>query len=97
LDAVKKEHEPRERLTDLVAATLADLARLSGAEERYQAATRLVEQLADAITLTGKVRAQAVVELRDERHRSQALLGERLGLSKARALDIVRATPTRAE
>jgi DNA uptake protein ComE-like DNA-binding protein len=63
---------------------------MSGAEERYRTATRLVDQLADAISAVGKVRAKAVVTLRDEQNLSLAQLGDRLGLSKARAADIVR-------
>jgi 8-oxo-dGTP diphosphatase len=61
-----------------------------GAEERYRAASWLVDHLADAISAAGKLRAQAVVALRDEENLSLAQLGERLGLSKARAADIVR-------
>jgi prolyl-tRNA editing enzyme YbaK/EbsC (Cys-tRNA(Pro) deacylase) len=93
---VNSRPEAREPLTNLIAATLADLSRLSGAEERYREATWLVDQLADAISAAGKVRAQAVVVLRDEQHLSLAQLGERLGLSKARAADIVR-DATRAQ
>jgi Sigma-70, region 4 len=37
----------------------------------------------------GKLRARAVIEFRDEENLSLAQLGERLGLSKARAVDIV--------
>jgi 8-oxo-dGTP diphosphatase len=80
----------RKRLSDAIAAALADLERISGAEERYRAASWLVDQLADAISAAGKLRAQAVVALRDEENLSLAQLGERLGLSKARAADIVR-------
>jgi hypothetical protein len=93
---VKTGRGTRGRFTDLIAATLDDVARVAGAEERYQAATLLVDQLADAIRAAGKVRAQAVVALRDEEHLSLAQLGERLGLSKARAADIVR-DATRAQ
>ncbi len=98
MGTVNTGHDAREPLTDVIAAALADLARLAGAEERYRAATRLVDQLADAISAAGKVRAQALVALRDEQHLSLAQLGERLGLSKARAADIVRdATRGRGE
>lgn len=55
-----------------------------------------MDQLDDAIGAAGKVRAQAVVALREERHLSLAQLGERLGLFKARAADIVR-DATRAQ
>lgn len=80
----------RKRLSDAIAAALADLERLPGAEERYRAASWLVEQLGEAISSVGKLRAQAVVALRDEENLSLAQLGERLGLSKARTADIVR-------
>jgi DNA uptake protein ComE-like DNA-binding protein len=87
---VNSGHDTTERLTDFIAAALTDLAQMSGAEERYRTATRLVDQLADAISAVGKVRAKAVVTLRDEQNLSLAQLGDRLGLSKARAADIVR-------
>jgi hypothetical protein len=80
----------RKRLSDAIAAALADLERLPGAEERYRAASWLVDQLGEAISSVGKLRAQAVVALRDEENLSLAQLGERLGLSKARTADIVR-------
>jgi crotonobetainyl-CoA:carnitine CoA-transferase CaiB-like acyl-CoA transferase len=80
----------RERLSDAIAATRDDLARLSGAEDRYRAATRLVDQLAEAISAAGNMRAQAVLAVRDEENLSLAQLGEPLGISKARAADIVR-------
>jgi Sigma-70, region 4 len=90
MGAVNREGDTSERLTDAIAAVLADLERLLGAEERYQATTWLVDQLADAMAAAGKLRAQAVIELRDEENLSLAQLGKRLGLSKARAADIVR-------
>jgi 8-oxo-dGTP diphosphatase len=90
ISAVTRGDATRKRLSDTIAAALADLERLSDAEERYRAASWLVDHLADAISAAGKLRAQAVVALRDEENLSLALLGERLGLSKARAADIVR-------
>jgi DNA-binding transcriptional regulator YiaG len=80
----------RKRLSDAIAAVVADLERLPGAEERYRAASWLVDLLGEAISSVGKLRAQAVVALRDEENLSLAQLGERLGLSKARTADIVR-------
>src|SRR5580698_9803161 len=85
----------RSRLTEAIAAALADLEQVVGAEERYREATWLVDQLAESITAAGKLRGRAAVALRDEENLSLAQLGERLGLSKARAADIVRDT-TRA-
>jgi hypothetical protein len=90
MGAVNRKGDTSERLTDAIAAALADLERLLGAEERYQATTWLVDQLADAMAAAGKLRAQALIELRDEENLSLAQLGKRLGLSKARAADIVR-------
>src|SRR5262249_36097622 len=78
---VRSGHGTTERLSDLIAGALADLARLPGAEERYRGATSLVDQLSHAISAAGKVRAQAVLALRDEEKLSLARLGERLGLS----------------
>jgi DNA-directed RNA polymerase specialized sigma subunit len=88
--AVNSKGDTSERLTDAIAAALADLERLLGAEERYQATTWLVDQLADAMAAASKLRAQALIELRYEENLSLAQLGKRLGLSKARAADIVR-------
>jgi 8-oxo-dGTP diphosphatase len=80
----------RKQLSAAIAAALDDLEQLPGAEERYRAASWLVDRLADAISAAGKLRAQAVVALRDEENLSLSQLGERLGLSKARTADIVR-------
>jgi NADH pyrophosphatase NudC (nudix superfamily) len=80
----------RKRLSAAIAAALDDLEQLPGAEDRYRAASWLVDHLADAISAAGKLRAQAVVALRDEQNLSLSQLGERLGLSKARTADIVR-------
>jgi len=82
----------RRQLTDAISAALADLERVASPEERYQGASWLVDQLADGITAAGKLRGRAAVALRDEENLSLAQLGERLGLSKARAADIVRDT-----
>ena len=87
---MSREDATRNRLSSAIAAALADLERLSGPEERYRAASWLVDQLADAISAAGKLRARAAVALRDEENLSLAQLGERLGLSKARAADMVR-------
>jgi 8-oxo-dGTP pyrophosphatase MutT (NUDIX family) len=82
----------RQQLTDAISAALADLERVASPEERYQGASWLVDQLADGITAAGKLRGRAAVALRDDENLSLAQLGERLGLSKARAADIVRDT-----
>jgi 8-oxo-dGTP diphosphatase len=87
---VSRRDATRKRLSDAIGAALDDLEQLAGAEERYRAASWLVDHLADAISAAGKLRAQAVVALRDEENLSLANLGERLGLSKARTADIVR-------
>jgi ADP-ribose pyrophosphatase YjhB (NUDIX family) len=90
MEAMTGEDTIRKRLSGAIAAALDDLERLSRPEERYRSASWLVDHLADAISAAGKLRAQAVVALRDEENLSLAQLGERLGLSKARAADIVR-------
>ena len=84
--------EVRQQLTDAIAAALADLEDVASSEERYRGASWLVDHLADGITAAGKLRGRAAVALRDEENLSLAQLGERLGLSKARAADIVRDT-----
>lgn len=85
-----REDAARKRLSGAIAAALDNLEQLTGAEERYRAASWLVDQFAEAISAAGKLRAHAVVALRDQENLSLAQLGERLGLSKARAADIVR-------
>jgi 8-oxo-dGTP diphosphatase len=84
--------EVRQELTNALSAALDDLKQVANPEERYRRASWLVDQLADAITAAGKLRGRAAVGLRDEENLSLAQLGERLGLSKARAADIVRDT-----
>jgi 8-oxo-dGTP pyrophosphatase MutT (NUDIX family) len=79
----------RRRLSAAIGAALDDLEQLPGAEERYREASWLVDHLAD-ISAAGRLRAHAVVTLRDEENLSLAQLGERLGLSKPRTVDIVR-------
>jgi 8-oxo-dGTP diphosphatase len=87
--------EVRQQLTDAISAALADLEHVASSEERYRDASWLVDQLASGIAAAGKLRGRAAVALRDQENLSLAQLGERLGLSKARAADIVRDT-TRA-
>ena len=83
-------YEIRQRLNDAIAAALADLDEVASPEERYQRASWLVDRLADGMTAAGKMRGRAAVALRDAENLSLSQLGERLGLSKARAADIVR-------
>jgi 8-oxo-dGTP pyrophosphatase MutT (NUDIX family) len=84
--------EVRRQLTDAISSALADVERVASPEERYRSASWLVDELADGITAAGRFRGRAAVALRDEENLSLAQLGERLGLSKARAADIVRDT-----
>lgn len=80
----------RQQLSTAIDAAIDDAGNQPGAEDRYQSASWLVDALADAIGAAGKLRAAAAVALRDEEKLSLSQLGERLGLSKARAADIVR-------
>jgi len=80
----------RQQLTAAISAALDDTREESGAERQYRSASWLVDTLAEAIAAAGKLRAAAAVALRDEENMSLSQLGERLGLSKARAADIVR-------
>ena len=88
--AMSSQDENRQQLSQAIAAALADLEEIGGAEERYRGASWLVDRLAEGVTAAGRLRARAAVALRDEENLSLAQLGERLGLSKARAADIVR-------
>ena len=87
---MSKEDQTRQRLSNAIAAALGYLEALPTAEDRYRVASWLVDHLAEGISAAGKLRAQAAVDLRDEENLSLAQLGERLGLSKARAADMVR-------
>jgi 8-oxo-dGTP pyrophosphatase MutT (NUDIX family) len=87
---MSKEDQTRQRLSNAIAAALEYLEALPTAEDRYRIASWLVDHLAEGISAAGKLRAQAAVDLRDEENLSLAQLGERLGLSKARAADMVR-------
>jgi len=72
---MSKPDQNRQRLSEAIAAALADVERLPGPEERYRAASALVDQLAEAVIAAGRLRARAVVELRDEQNSSLAQLG----------------------
>ena len=87
---VSTRDEIRQQLSDAITAALAQLEQIASSEERYQGASWLVDKLAEGVTAAGRLRARAAVALRDEENLSLAQLGERLGLSKARAADIVR-------
>ena len=87
---MSKADQTRQRLSNAIAAALGYLEALPTAEDRYRVASWLVDHLAEGISAAGKLRAQAAVDLRDEENLSLAQLGERLGLSKARAADMVR-------
>ena len=80
----------RQQLSAAIDTALDDAGNQPSAEDRDQRASWLVDTLADAIAAAGKLRAAAAVALRDEEKLSLSQLGERLGLSKARAADIVR-------
>ncbi len=90
LKPMTSQNKLRQQLTAAISAAVHDTGQEASAERRYQSASWLVDTLAEAIAAAGKLRAAAAVALRDEENLSLSQLGERLGLSKARAADIVR-------
>jgi hypothetical protein len=58
-------------------------------DRAYAAATLIVEALQQATVVSGRNRAQAVARIRDAEGLSLSALAERLGISKARAEQLI--------
>src|SRR5271166_1131800 len=86
-------------IQDRVRRAIADaLAAAEGAPDddaAYQRTSWLVDVLGSATTASGRMRAQAARRMKDAAGLSIAQLGERLGVSKARAADMLRVTAAR--
>jgi 8-oxo-dGTP diphosphatase len=87
--------QARERLTDALTAALAAVENIEASETTYREASWLVDILSAATTASGRLRARAAQQIRDERGLSLAALGQVLGVSKARAADMLRVTQAR--
>jgi 8-oxo-dGTP pyrophosphatase MutT (NUDIX family) len=88
--------ETRDRVTQAVSAALAEAEALADDEAAYRQASWLVDVLAASTTASGRLRARAARRMKDSAGLSIAQLGERLGVSKARAADMLRVTDARA-
>ncbi len=88
--------ETRARLTEVIAKALAE-AEAADDEAAYRQAGWLTETFQAASNGAAAVRARIVVRVQDAGGLSLAKLGEKLGVSKARANDLVRAARRKDE
>jgi 8-oxo-dGTP pyrophosphatase MutT (NUDIX family) len=87
--------DSRERLSSALAAALAAADDEDDYERAYWRASELVDMLSAATTASGRLRARAADRMKQAEGLSLAKLGERLGVSKARANDMVRGSEAR--
>lgn len=87
--------ETREGLSQALRDALSEAEAISDNETAYRQASWLVDILSAATTASGRLRAAAARRMKDEEGLSLAQLGERLGVSKARAADMLRVTQAR--
>jgi 8-oxo-dGTP pyrophosphatase MutT (NUDIX family) len=85
----------REGLSRALRDALDEAEAVADSETGYRQASWLVDVLSAATTASGRLRAAAARRIRDEGGLSLAQLGERLGVSKARAADMLRVTQAR--
>jgi hypothetical protein len=85
---------PADDLARHAAAVADEFARLEKAaddEDAYRILSRLVETLQAAVAAAGAQRVAMVRRIQDAGHLSLAQLGDKIGVSKARAADMVNA------
>lgn len=87
--------EVQDRLRRVIAEALAAAEEPADDNAAYQRASWLVDVLGAATTASGRVRAHAARRMKDAGGLSIAQLGEQLGVSKARAADMLRVTAAR--
>jgi len=87
--------ETREHLSRAVSDALAEVEALPDSETAYRQASWLVDVLSAATTASGRLRAEAARRMKEAEGLSLAQLGERLGVSKARAADMLRVNQAR--
>src|SRR5258708_2953856 len=87
--------EVQDRMSRVIADALAAAGDPPDNDAAYLRASWLVDLLRAATTATGRLRAQAARRMKDASGMSIAQLGERLGVSKARAADMLRVTVAR--
>jgi 8-oxo-dGTP diphosphatase len=84
-----------ERLSGAISDALAEAKDVADLDAAYRQASWLVDTLGAATTAAGRLRAETARRIRDSEGLSMAQLGERLGVSRQRAADLMRATAAR--
>jgi 8-oxo-dGTP pyrophosphatase MutT (NUDIX family) len=87
--------ETRGRVTRAISDALAEAEAIADDDAAYQQVSWLVDTLGAATTASGRLRARVARRMKDAADLSLAQLGERLGVSKARAADMLRVTAAR--
>jgi 8-oxo-dGTP pyrophosphatase MutT (NUDIX family) len=87
--------ETQDRVRRVIAEALAAAEGAPDDDTAYQRASWLVDVLGASTTASGRMRAQAARRMKESAGLSIAQLGERLGVSKARAADMLRVTAAR--
>jgi 8-oxo-dGTP diphosphatase len=85
----------REQLSRALRDALDEAEAITDSQTAYRQASWLVDVLSAATTASGRLRVAAARRIKDEDGLSLAQLGERLGVSKARAADMLRVTQAR--
>jgi len=83
------------QLTGAIRDVLARAASIADNDRAYRAASQLVDALGTATTASGRLRAEAARRMKEAENLSFAQLGQRLGVSRARAADMLRVTEAR--
>ncbi len=83
--------ETRDRVTQVIADALAEVESAPGDEAAFAQASWLVETLRQATIKTGAVRLKLAVRIQESGRLSLAQLGQRIGVSKARAQEMIQA------
>jgi len=89
-----EKRSPADDLAGHAAAVADEFARLEKAaddEDAYRILSRLVEALQAAVAAAGAQRVSMVRRIQETGHLSLAQLGDKIGVSKARAADMVNA------
>jgi 8-oxo-dGTP pyrophosphatase MutT (NUDIX family) len=85
----------RDELSRALRDALDEAEAITDSETAYRQASWLVDVLSAATTASGRLRAAAARRIKDEGGLSLSQLGERLGVSKARAADMLRVPQSR--
>jgi ADP-ribose pyrophosphatase YjhB (NUDIX family) len=81
----------RAEVGSVIAAALSEVEASKDDEAAYRQASWLVDTLGEATTASGRIRARIVSRIKESGGLSLAQLGEKIGVSKARAADMIKA------